>query len=373
MHLPVFFSLLRAGLYGVPVPEGELPAPIPWKEVLTLARKHAVLGIIIDSVAFVPEHLRPSADTLARMRTFALQLLRRNLAIDRAAARLAAFLRANGIDGVLLKGQGVARYYRQPEMRQTGDVDFYVGKSLYDKALALCADELVGRDNIRYDNEQHAGFYLDGVLIELHRLASRVYLPFAASRFSRWVVDELEHSPRRRSFTVGDTAIPVPSYDFDAIFIFYHAWRHYVMEGGVGLRQLCDWAMIFRSHVADIDTPALVHNIRRFGMTRGWKLFAWIAVNRLGVPAADMPLYDPAVERKARRVLADIVTGGNFGRYAESSTGAPVEARSIRDGLGKVRTATRNLITFFPLVPAESTFIYIHYIYDGTKSFLRRK
>lgn len=43
-------------------------------------------------------------------------------------------LRKAGIEPVLLKGQGLSRYYPTPELRQCGDIDIYVGEENYEKA-----------------------------------------------------------------------------------------------------------------------------------------------------------------------------------------------------------------------------------------------
>lgn len=64
----IFFLLLRSGMYGKPVPDSELPHSIDWKSIIRLAKKHVVLGIIIDSVQFLPESLRPTAEIEAKMK-----------------------------------------------------------------------------------------------------------------------------------------------------------------------------------------------------------------------------------------------------------------------------------------------------------------
>lgn len=357
-------------MYGIPIPESELPGRIDWKAVIALAKKHVVFGIIIESVQMLPERLRPSGAVAAEMNRFALGLIQTNIILDNTIARLSGFFEQHGIKGVLLKGAGVARYYRQPQMRQSGDIDFYVGNTVFKRAVGLCQNELI-KETVLGENEQHFDFYLDGVLIELHRIASRVYSPIRSRRFQRWVVDELEHSAARRTLTVGDTDILLPSYDFDAIFIFYHAWRHFIM-GGIGLRQLCDWAMIFHSHGSDIDTERLKANIRRFGITKGWKLFACIAVKHLGVPADAIPLYDPAYEKKSERILADILSGGNFGYYSKANARTPIFGRGLSVGLGKVRNVTEYFVSLFPLIPVEATFLYANRLFFGTISHIRR-
>lgn len=367
-----FFVLLRAGLYGSPVPASQLPEEIDWTAVTRLAKMHAVLGLIIDSVQYVPERLRPSSDMRAKMNRFALSLIQSNMVMDKTAARLAAFLGQHGFKGVLLKGQGVARsYYRMPQMRQLGDIDFYVGKTAYKQAAALCKRELA--DNVAecHETEQHFNFSMSGIPIELHRIATRIFTPFRSSRFQNWLVEGLEHSPGRRTMTVDNVDITLPSYDFDAIYIFYHAWRHFI-TGGIGLRQLCDWTMVFNSHADDIDTDRLKTNIARFGLTQGWELFACIAVNHLGLPEDKMPLYDPTYSRRSEKILEEIVTGGNFGYYSESYLRTKDLGYSLIDELHKVRNITDYFIALFPIIPVEATFLSLNRLFSGSLSSARR-
>lgn len=367
----IFFSLLRSGLYGTPVPEAELPDHIDWAAVVALARKHVVYGLIIDSVRLLPERLRPSEEVYAKMNKFARGLLQTNSILDRAAAHLSTFFRQRGIEGVVLKGQGLARYYRMPEMRQCGDIDFYVGKKNYKKAVRICREELSEDKNGYLETEQHFDFVMSGIPVELHRLASTVYSPFKGMRFRRWVVEQLEHSSARRTLTIGNADITLPSYDFDAVFVFYHAWRHFIIDG-IGLRQLCDWAMVLHAHGRDIDTERLKENIRSFGMTRGWKLFACIAVDRLGLPEDEMPLYDPAYRKKSEKVLEKIFEGGNFGFYSKKYLGPPPEGFSLSFGLRRLRYIVGYCSSLFSQMPVEATFLFLNRLYFGTLGHLKK-
>ncbi len=369
--IDIFFSLLRSGLYRRPVPESELPASIDWPAVMALAKKHVVRGVIVDSTQWLPERLRPSASMRASMGKYAMGLIQTNLVLDRTAARLAACLRGHGIEGVMLKGQGVALYYAAALMRHCGDIDYYVGKKHYREAMDVCRRELSDDKNADEETEQHFGFMMGGIPIELHRLASRVYSPVKGKRFQRWVEYELEQSPRRRRLNVGDDYVMLPSYDFDAIFIFYHAWRHFI-TGGIGMRQLCDWTMIFHTHAGDIDTERLAENLDRFGMTKGWKLFGCIAVNHLGLPADKMPLYDPAYAKKSEKVLEEIIEGGNFGRYTKEYARTRGRVTGLGYGLNKLRAYTKYYMALLPLTPVEATCLYANRLLYGTLGCIRR-
>ena len=363
--IDIFFSLLRSGMYGIPVPESELPEYIDWEAVLRLAKKHVVTGIIIESVQFLPERLRPADDISVRMNKFALGLFRTNIILDNAVARLTSFLRKHGIEGVVLKGQGVARYYRMPQMRQSGDIDFYVGREQYERVVNLCRDNLVDVGTECHETGRHYVFKMDGVSIELHRLASRLYSPFRNRLFQNWVEEQLEHSSDRRTLMFGNVEVLLPSFDFDAIFIFYHAWRHYIF-GGIGLRQLCDWAMIFHSHAFSIDAERLKENISKFGLSNGWKLFACIAVKYLGVSPDIMPLYDEAFNKKSEKALVDILNGGNFGYYSEAYRRTQVYGSSgFHRGVRKVCNLSAHLFSNFALMPVEATFLFFNRLFYG--------
>ena len=52
---------------------------------------------------------------------------RANLRLESVLAELVTLLRSHGIEGILLKGQGLARDYPVPHHRMCGDIDFYTG------------------------------------------------------------------------------------------------------------------------------------------------------------------------------------------------------------------------------------------------------
>lgn len=369
-NLDIFFALLRSGMYGMPIPESELPKSIDWESIINFAQKHVVYGIIIESVRLLPEELRPTGTIAAKMNKFALGLIQTNVILDKTVVRLSDFLKSHSISGVLLKGVGVARYYNMPQIRQSGDIDFYVGKSVYKKAVAVC-QELIKNKKTCHETEQHFDFYMDGVLIELHRLATRLFSPFKNKQFQNWIVTELEKSSNRRTLKIGNSEITLPSVDFDVIYIFYHAWRHFI-TGGIGFRQLCDWAMILQNHGDKIDKEKLKENLNRFGITKGWKLFACIAFNQLGVSAEKIPLYDPEYSRKSGKVLEDIIDGGNFGYYSKAFLRTKGQTtHGLRYSLNKLRNYTGYFFFLLPLIPMEAIFMYLSRTYNGASECIK--
>lgn len=337
---------------------------------MTLSKKHTVTGIIIDSIQYLPESLRPTGEIATKMNRFALRLIQSNLILCKTAARLVTDLKEKGINGVLLKGLGIASYYRDPQMRQSGDIDFYVGKRQYDKAVGICSRKSVGDKNKCYADKKHFSLYINSVEVELHRLAAIMYSPVRNRRFQEWIVGELEDPCTHRVLRLGNTDVSLPSYDFDALFIFYHAWFHFI-TGGIGLRQLCDWSMLFHSHGTEIDHERLKNNLRNFGLTKGWKLFACIAVNHLGVPENRIPLYDPGYSTKAEKIMEEIIDGGNFGYYSESMAKFLSKGNGIIHELRKFPAITRYFLSLFPIIPTEATLIFFNRLFSGTITYIK--
>lgn len=349
MNQETFFSLLRSGLYGSTLEKADLPDSLNWRSIVSMAKKQSVFGLVYEASLRLPVELRPSGALRDEMRDYALKNIKAHAVLDNSVAQLSNFYKAHGIEGVLLKGQGVARYYPNSQLRQCGDIDFYVGKSIYPKAAELARQHLMTGTEV--ESSQHLHFPMGKVSVELHRTAGSLYNPYVRQRFTKWIEWELEHSPNRRTAIIGGSEILLPSYDFDALYIFFHAWRHHY-NSGVGLRQLCDWALVFHTHYEDIDIPTLVSNIKRFGLTADWKSFAYIAVEILGLDPKRMPLYDPTYSNRSKPILDKILAGGNFGQYFKKP--AVPTHRGFRHKLRTFKSVSLHAKALFPHMPLEA-------------------
>lgn len=364
------FALLRAGLHGKT--PSELTGQIDWSVVAPLAQKHTVLGIVIEGVKLLPDGQRPSPRSQDRMVAYARGLIKTSNALDHLVVKMTEHLKSHGISSVLLKGQGVARYYPSSHLRHVGDIDLYVGRQYFASAYEACREFMPADAPARPPRRgQHFSFHINGVSIEIHRYATRAYSPKANRRMQAWIADQLERSPRRRSYSVGGVDIALPPLEFDAIYVFYHAWRHYCFEG-IGLRHLCDWAVIMSHHGDKLDKDRLVGLIRSFGMVGPWRIMACIIVDKLGVPASSVPLYDPAYAGRAAVVLDDILASGNFGFYASDTAERYTPPSTLSAAWRRMKKITRQFVTLLPIVPAEACALLISRSLCGTRDFLTR-
>lgn len=313
-----FFALIRSGLWGGKAASSPFDGGADWAALLRLASMQSLTGIFADGAGTLPRELMPPAETARRLFVTVESIRRANRRLDTVLAELEAGLRREGIEGILLKGQGVARAYLHPELRMCGDIDLYPGKG--DAYLRCCEivrslGESEGRED---ESEKHFHFNRRGCSIEIHSHVMLAADPFVNRRLQRWTDEMLDDPSKLRHVEINGVEVNLPPVDFDAVFILQHIANH-LLKGGIGLRQLCDWSRYLHVHAAEIDRARLGNNLRTFRLMNCWQLFGWLAVNRLGLPEAEMPFYSPRHEKRALRCLRIILHKGNFGQYDKAA------------------------------------------------------
>lgn len=313
-----FFALIRSGLWGGKAASSPFDGGADWEALLRLASMQSLTGIFADGAGTLPRELMPPAETARRLFVTVESIRRANRRLDTVLAELEAGLRREGIEGILLKGQGVARAYLHPELRMCGDIDLYPGKG--DAYLRCCEivrslGESEGRED---ESEKHFHFNRRGCSIEIHSHVMLAADPFVNRRLQRWTDDMLDDPSKLRHVEINGVEVNLPPVDFDAVFLLQHIANH-LLKGGIGLRQLCDWSRYLHVHAAEIDRARLGNNLRTLRLMNCWQLFGWLAVNRLGLPEAEMPFYSPRHEKRALRCLRIILRKGNFGQYDKAA------------------------------------------------------
>lgn len=361
-------SLLRAALWQTPAdlaPFAMLPAD--WNAVRDLAFRQTVGPLACQGALSLPEPYRPPQEWLRAAFAHTVSNLHTHRLLDNCLAESVACLKKAGLRPVLLKGQAYARQYPEATLRQCGDIDLWVGEADY--PLACATARHFGWESDPADkhlpNAKHYGCYLRGVSIELHRVAAQLANPSADRRFRRWSREQL--SATTRTMQVEGTDILLPPPLFDVVFVFLHLYHHF-LNGGIGLRQVCDWVMLLHTHAGVLDRRELHTLLKRFGLLHAWRLFAPIAVEHLGLPEEEFPLYTPLYRSKSEMILAVILREGNFGWYAPGQTERP-------DGYwrGKLHSYLRyqkRLWMLFSVAPAAVARCYGSYMVRGVKQIL---
>lgn len=305
-----FVALINAGLWEKDVqllPFGNIEVI----KLHRLATEQSVLGLLAAGIEHIVDVKIPQGEALFIVGD-TLQLEQRNRSMNLFLGPLTEKLKREGINTILVKGQGVAQCYERPLWRTCGDIDLLVSDENYERVK----NYLIG---ISQDTEQelkarkHLGLFIDGWDVEIHgSLRGNVLdrMNKGIDEVQREVFDNGKVSTWRNR----EVNVSVPAPDENVIIIFSHILQHF-FENGVGLRQVCDWCRFLWVNQGVIDRELLGKRLRSMGIMTEWKAFAAMAVEYLDMPEDAMPLYAPSKmwSRKAERIMAFIMEKGNFG------------------------------------------------------------
>ena len=310
-HEEVFFSLLRNAFWGSPleVPEGFND----WGEVARTARIQSALGVV-GEVMLSDSRISSSIslELRTKIKTFIMSNMLTHGKLNGVLAKVVSVLSERGIRSVLLKGQGLARFYPKPELRQCGDIDLYVGLTRYEDsydALKPLATEIDDRKALEVG--KHYDLFVGKVAVEIHRYSDR----YPTSRLDR-IYQEVSLEGLNDNLVpmeLSGKEILTPADDYNAFYIFSHLFHHFLING-LGARQLCDWMLFLRARSSYIDKEGLKAILERLDMLMPWQAFGCVLVKYFGMPAADFPFYDPSQERIAEKIVMRILAEGNFGK-----------------------------------------------------------
>lgn len=162
----LFLNLLECGLDGsTPVLPGKVTQE-EWEFLYATARRQAVQGLIYDSLEMAGESSIP-ADLAARWALETVRLEQNYEKVKRTAEKQAAAWKKHGIGAVMVKGLRSARYYRHPEHRVMGDIDWwFLTPDDWNAALDLLHEAGITPG---YDSDGDLHYILDGTVIEHHR------------------------------------------------------------------------------------------------------------------------------------------------------------------------------------------------------------
>lgn len=304
----LFLALVRAGLWEQDV--RLLPyQDIEWQEVYRLATEQSVLGLVLAGL----EHsdVKPPQVLLLQWIGGVQMIEKRNKAMNAFVAEAIGALREQDIYALLVKGQGIAQCYEKPLWRPSGDIDLFLSKDNYDKAVSFFKNRYSNyKDGGRYSQEY--AFYTDQWMIEVHG-SLRTCLSSRIDTVVDTVQKSVFYGENVRSWDNNGTLIYLPAPTEDVFLVFTHFIKHFYKEG-VGLRQICDWCRLLWSYRESLNYGKLGLWITKCGLMGEWKAFYNMASRYLGMPDLDSRLmvHDSRSDKKAEKLM-EFILGGYSG------------------------------------------------------------
>jgi hypothetical protein len=318
-----------------------------WQELLDFAKRQTIVGVYWQGIQRLGDVAnKPTEDDVMEWMGAYTQIVRRNAKTNDTVTNLAKFMQSKDIGFFVFKGQTVASYYPFPEMRTSGDVDFYVFKKDWDRAKSLLEKEVTITDD---HSGQHLEFTKDGIPFEMHYHTA----VFASSSKQRYW-DELIESYFEEVLdrvVINGVEVPTLPPTLNAIYLFIHIYHHFLKEG-IALRQFIDWMMFFEAKHDEIVVSELTAKLERIGLLRAFKVFGAILTEILGMDKKFFPYsLTDSDKMYVDKIMSIVLQYGNFGKY-----GRKEQQGGWRHSMETGLRAFCHIIQFFWLSPEENLF-----------------
>ena len=339
--LHALFALLRAGLWGRGDEAVASAFPLTaqeWERVYEMACQQTVAGIAFRGLDWLPDGAEPPMGLMAKWMARVDRIERGNEAMNKAVARLYGHFSAHGVEAVLQKGQGIAMMYPDPLLRESGDIDLYFPGH---DGISDPLEGIAGAVRERHPDGSWV-YNLAGIVVEHHEELLDIQSPRC-----RKYVEKLIAEKGYEKVALGSGAeVTVPAPEVNLLLLSSHILKH-AMGVGIGLRQICDYAVARRYYEGRVNEEEMREVWRMTGLEKWQGLLEGFVETfleeRSFADAQDdkkdtqddktdvqddkchsehYPCHsersEESLDKKKTGVLLDIVLkGGNFGVYSK--------------------------------------------------------
>lgn len=339
-----YISLLRTAIWST---KPQILSDVNIDAIIEIAKRHSTGPLIYDVLLReIPDRL--TAKQKATMIQISMQQMQSQLNLLSVMKVTVEALNEDGFLPVVIKGFGLAALYPNPHLRPSGDIDLYVGTEHFPEACASILRRYP--DAVRPDKMIYAGKHYNievgENVIETHRV-SYTFHDLHRNRIYRQIEKEgmTGELPTMR-FDDYEFAVPKPT--FNALFVFLHAWHHFE-HGGMNLRQLADWTLLLHRYTAVLNLELLRNRLKQLHMMEAWQAFGWVAVNKLGLPEAEMPFYSELFAKRGEAVFDLLWSDALYGR--KHSVHKDKSLKGIAKWWNTFRLTLQNMRWMYPVLP----------------------
>ena len=179
------------------------------------------------------------------IRSIALRQIAQMTNLMREQSRLYDVLASVGVKPIVLKGAAAEQYYKNPTLRTFGDINFLVrGREQFQKAVdTMIKDGYVytekesNGEKFSYDREttRHIELLKNGIEVEIHARYT------TQDKESNVILEKrLNETEPVTTYVRNDRFLCFP--DLENGLIILHHINYHILQGGIGFRQIIDWA-----------------------------------------------------------------------------------------------------------------------------------
>jgi len=327
-----------------------LPDNVDWNKVMEMSFKQDVSSLTVDAYQKItaenPGH-KTSLDS-AEFEDLKYDWFGQNLVQEteyahqwKIACKVCELFSRHGIDTYMMKGFSISRHYPVPEHRSCCDVDCFLlpkeGSSLknHEEAFAK-GNELIARQHIKVKDSfyKNSTFIIKGVMFENHRYITPVRGEKQKKLYEKYLQSIIVDSQAE----AGDLPFHYPSPLFLLLFTLSHARSHFLIEGGISLRHVCDWAALMQSYSDSGLWDEFIERCFEFGFQKFLYPFSQAARFVCGV---QIPFECPVNAQADGSLLYDILNIDRpFPDFSNSMSGRIKNTRTMLKSSWKFKLYT---------------------------------
>lgn len=284
--------------------EPELPEDISWDEVYKEAKNQTVFLLVYDVACKI--RILPKNVERIWLQT-SIQYIYQNEILLMEQNRVLNLLKKAGISCAVLKGSASAASYRDPNLRIMGDIDLLVDPTEQLSTVKVLQQEGYG-DILDEDHHCHFTIKKEDIYVEIHKEPNGLFInrnSLIEEKFNNLFNDALDHIQYSND-------IPMLSDYHHALVLILHKLEHFLI-GGLGLRQLCDWAAFVNIRMSSSLWSILEPQLAALGLLYFTGIITRSCIDFLHLPVEKVPWAMKYDAKLAEEVMQQILAYGNFG------------------------------------------------------------
>jgi hypothetical protein len=286
-----------------------------WGKILKLAKKHAVLPLLYETLKREPAF---PADLFEHVQSLSRKTVLQNYKLLYLTNYITKMLERASVSLLLLKGAATAKLYPYPELRKSGDIDLLIPKR--EELLIACA--ILKKQGYRVKEEQHANHHIvfetaEGIEIELHSMLAE---PFDNSNINRHLNElSAEYLNHREKKDILGSSLWVPEDAYHAYYLLVHMLQHF-LGSGFGLKLLCDWVVFWNRECGEEVQVKFFQLVKDSELLYFCRCVTELCISLLGLDEARMEFLrvEAAAEADVEEMLLEILEAEEFGKSDRS-------------------------------------------------------
>ena len=301
----MMLTLVKNGLTGQN--ESVVTSDIDFNKLFEMIDKHSVNMLCLDGAKNCIDKI-PS-EIYYNWIYFASRKMTINENVLKVQQKLTEILEKNNITYFIIKGLCSASYYKKPELRELGDIDFYIDFSDFKKV-----DELLKSNEFKLvsvDDDKHWNYKYDDIELEMHH-------GFWDMPDNQCVESLLEiimssvNNPKK--YKIKDYIFYGANILSHSVVLVLHIINH-LKNGGIGIRHICDFAAFLNSDDFINNYDEIIAIYKKGGIYKTAQFAAKICSLYLGSPEYDF--VNDVDEELFSAFCEDVLNSGNFGRLTK--------------------------------------------------------